>query len=297
MKTDKKRSEILSMFKALDELQPQQAQQVTSDYDVGFKAAYAINRTADHLDGPMKPLRKAEQAYQVKLQDLQSKLKDAKDPKKKKGPDPDKIKKEIEELHKTFDKDREDLLEELEKDVIIHQVDLSVVSSKCRVPAWWVWDSLRDLWTCEEAKDATYKLTLGDALDVRRAVSIYLFAPFPWYIEAQRQADPDSKLTAEDRFPVDVGWAFAAKLFWNAESIRRVALPYTDEVEEKRKLIDADGKESITQEAFTEWLDAKLEEVIEVPGLRPIKLDEFPTDKGTPVGAVMNGLMPIIEGE
>lgn len=304
MTKDMKRMDVLSMFRAADELQPQEAQQVLSDYDMGTKAAYSVNWTAEKLDQIIKPLRKAEKVYQVKLQDLQSKLKEEKKETKRKA-----LKKEIQEHKDTFRKDQEELLEEVEKDVRIRQVDLSEVSSKCRVPAWWVWDDLRDLWTCEEAEDATYSISIGDALEVRRAVSIYLFAPPLWMLHQQKKEGEE--VDPEKRFPVNIGWGFASKLFWNAESIRRALEPYSDELEAKKKLLpdpsekhpkksDKEPKEprqTITQEELEAWIDQKLEETIEVKGLRSIKLDEFPEDLGTPVGAVMKGLMPIIESD
>jgi len=298
------RLEVLSMYQALDELQPQNAQQVISDYDLGTKAAYAVNVTADSFDSVVKPLRKAEQAYMVKLQGLQDKLKS----KETKEAEKAKLRREVKELQETFQKDREELLEETEKDVKIHQVDLAKFSPSCRVPAFWVLDTLRDMLLCEAADDATYSISIGDALEVRRAISLYLYAPSLGQLHQAKKADEE--VDPEKRFPVNVGWEFGSKLFWNAESIRRAVEPFSDELEAKRKLLkDPPGKkgkktestepdkETITQEQLDAWVDQKLEEVIEVKGLRSIKLEEFPEDLGTPVGAVFKGLLPIIESE
>lgn len=312
--------EIASMYRAIDELQPQNAQQVLSDYDLGTKAAYAINRTADLIEGWIKPLRKAEQQYQVKLQkltpdteELEKQVRQEKDPDKKSAlrlkirdtreAALAKHEKEIKELQESFEKDRQDILDEEVADVQVHSLDLASISDKCRPFAWWVFDALKDMWTYPEADQHTYTLSLDDALKVHRGVQVYLSAPPSWALDEKSQ---------DKRFPVDIGWPFARKLYWNALSIQKAIEPFLDEQDAKIKMIEeedsgrkgkkskksedpGDTKETITREQFEAWQDEQLAKTLEIKGVQAIKMSEFPEGKGTPSGAVIRNLSPILE--
>lgn len=284
--------DAVAMYRAIDELQPQGESRVNSDYDMGIKAAYSLNRTADYLDIPLKPLRALEEAYQKEIAELQQQLSELSGRKK------EQVRKKIKTTQDSFEKDRLSILQQKE-DITLHKLDLSNVSGKTRTPAFWVLDNLRDIWECEDAKDATYKMKIGDALGVRRAVQLYLYAPAPWEIDSIKQNNPDQEISANIRFPNNCGWDLASKLFWNAECIRKQVEPFVTEQENKKQELEKLNKNGEIPKAkveeFERWVDEKLEEVIDFTGVRSISLDEFDDDLATPSGGVTGGLMPLLE--
>ena len=110
--------DAVAMYRAIDELQPQGESRVNSDYDMGIKAAYSLNRTADYLDIPLKPLRGLEEAYQKEIAELQQQLSDLSGRKK------EQVRKKIKTTQDSFEKDRLSILQQ-EEDITLHKLDLS----------------------------------------------------------------------------------------------------------------------------------------------------------------------------
>ena len=279
------------MYRAIGELQPKSQSIINSDYDMGLKAAYSFNRTSDYLDVPLEPLRKLEEEFGKQIQALASGVQDGTKEEKEEAQE------KADKLQESFNKDRNDLLQ-LEEEVQVHTIDLADISEKTKTPAFWILDALRDCFTNKVTGTSKVKITIKEALEVVKAVRLYLAAPTPWEIENARAQNPDAELSDDLKYPNDCGWPLASKLFWLTQVIQNELKDFMAEYDKKIEDLGKikDKKKSLSQtEEFELWASKKLEEVVEFEGVDTITLSDFPNDLATPSGAVIGGLMPILE--
>lgn len=279
------------MYRAIGELQPKSQSIINSDYDMGLKAAYSFNRTSDYLDVPLEPLRKLEEEFGKEIQALASGVQDGTKEEKEEAQE------KADKLQESFNKDRNDLLQ-LEEEVQVHTIDLADISEKTKTPAFWILDALRDCFTNKVTGTSKVKITIKEALEVVKAVRLYLAAPTPWEIQNARAQNPDVEISDDLKYPNDCGWPLASKLFWLTQVIQNELKDFMDEYDKKIKDLGKikDKKKSLSQtEEFELWASKKLEEVVEFEGVDTITLSDFPNDLATPSGAVIGGLMPILE--
>lgn len=279
------------MYRAIGELQPKSQSIINSDYDMGLKAAYSFNRTSDYLDVPLEPLRKLEEKFGKEIQALASGVQDGTKEEKEKAQE------KANKLQESFNKDRNDLLQ-LEEEVQVHTIDLADISEKTKTPAFWILDALRDCFTNKVTGTSKVKITIKEALEVVKAVRLYLAAPTPWEIENARAQNPDAEISDDLKYPNDCGWPLASKLFWLTQVIQNELKDFMAEYDKKIEDLGKikDKKKSLSQtEEFELWASKKLEEVVEFEGVDTITLSDFPNDLATPSGAVIGGLMPILE--
>lgn len=279
------------MYRAIGELQPKSQSIINSDYDMGLKAAYSFNRTSDYLDVPLEPLRKLEEEFGKEIQALASGVQDGTKEEKEEAQE------KANKLQESFNKDRNDLLQ-LEEEVQVHTIDLADISEKTKTPAFWILDALRDCFTNKVTGTSKVKITIKEALEVVKAVRLYLAAPTPWEIENARAQNPDAEISDDLKYPNDCGWPLASKLFWLTQVIQNELKDFMAEYDKKIEDLGKikDKKKSLSQtEEFELWASKKLEEVVEFEGVDTITLSDFPNDLATPSGAVIGGLMPILE--
>lgn len=279
------------MYRAIGELQPKSQSIINSDYDMGLKAAYSFNRTSDYLDVPLEPLRKLEEEFGKEIQALASGVQDGTKEEKEEAQE------KADKLQESFNKDRNDLLQ-LEEEVQVHTIDLADISEKTKTPAFWILDALRDCFTNKVTGTSKVKITIKEALEVVKAVRLYLAAPTPWEIENARAQNPDAEISDDLKYPNDCGWPLASKLFWLTQVIQNELKDFMAEYDKKIEDLGKikDKKKSLSQtEEFELWASKKLEEVVEFEGVDTITLSDFPNDLATPSGAVIGGLMPILE--
>lgn len=279
------------MYRAIGELQPKSQSIINSDYDMGLKAAYSFNRTSDYLDVPLEPLRKLEEKFGKEIQALASGVQDGTKEEKEEAQE------KADKLQESFNKDRNDLLQ-LEEEVQVHTIDLADISEKTKTPAFWILDALRDCFTNKVTGTSKVKITIKEALEVVKAVRLYLAAPTPWEIENARAQNPDAEISDDLKYPNDCGWPLASKLFWLTQVIQNELKDFMAEYDKKIEDLGKikDKKKSLSQtEEFELWASKKLEEVVEFEGVDTITLSDFPNDLATPSGAVIGGLMPILE--
>lgn len=279
------------MYRAIGELQPKSQSIINSDYDMGLKAAYSFNRTSDYLDVPLEPLRKLEEEFGKEIQALASGVQDGTKEEKEEAQE------KANKLQESFNKDRNDLLQ-LEEEVQVHTIDLADISEKTKTPAFWILDALRDCFTNKVTGTSKVKITIKEAPEVVKAVRLYLAAPTPWEIENARAQNPDAEISDDLKYPNDCGWPLASKLFWLTQVIQNELKDFMAEYDKKIEDLGKikDKKKSLSQtEEFELWASKKLEEVVEFEGVDTITLSDFPNDLATPSGAVIGGLMPILE--
>lgn len=279
------------MYRAIGELQPKSQSIINSDYDMGLKAAYSFNRTSDYLDVPLEPLRKLEEEFGKEIQALASGVQDGTKEEKEEAQE------KADKLQESFNKDRNDLLQ-LEEEVQVHTIDLADISEKTKTPAFWILDALRDCFTNKVTGTSKVKITIKEAPEVVKAVRLYLAAPTPWEIENARAQNPDAEISDDLKYPNDCGWPLASKLFWLTQVIQNELKDFMAEYDKKIEDLGKikDKKKSLSQtEEFELWASKKLEEVVEFEGVDTITLSDFPNDLATPSGAVIGGLMPILE--
>lgn len=279
------------MYRAIGELQPKSQSIINSDYDMGLKAAYSFNRTSDYLDVPLEPLRKLEEEFGKEIQALASGVQDGTKEEKEEAQE------KADKLQESFNKDRNDLLQ-LEEEVQVHTIDLADISEKTKTPAFWILDALRDCFTNKVTGTSKVKITIKEALEVVKAVRLYLAAPTPWEIANARAQNPDAEISDDLKYPNDCGWPLASKLFWLTQVIQNELKDFMAEYDKKIEDLGKikDKKKSLSQtEEFELWASKKLEEVVEFEGVDTITLSDFPNDLATPSGAVIGGLMPILE--
>lgn len=279
------------MYRAIGELQPKSQSIINSDYDMGLKAAYSFNRTSDYLDVPLEPLRKLEEEFGKEIQALASGVQDGTKEEKEEAQE------KADKLQESFNKDRNDLLQ-LEEEVQVHTIDLADISEKTKTPAFWILDALRDCFTNKVTGTSKVKITIKEALEVVKAVRLYLAAPTPWEIQNARAQNPDAEISDDLKYPNDCGWPLASKLFWLTQVIQNELKDFMAEYDKKIEDLGKikDKKKSLSQtEEFELWASKKLEEVVEFEGVDTITLSDFPNDLATPSGAVIGGLMPILE--
>jgi len=290
-KVKKTIGDCVAMYRAIGELQPKSQSIINSDYDMGLKAAYSFNRTSDYLDVPLEPLRKLEEEFGKQIQALASGVQDGTKEEKEEAQE------KADKLQESFNKDRNDLLQ-LEEEVQVHTIDLADISEKTKTPAFWILDALRDCFTNKVTGTSKVKITIKEALEVVKAVRLYLAAPTPWEIENARAQNPDAELSDDLKYPNDCGWPLASKLFWLTQVIQNELKDFMAEYDKKIEDLGKikDKKKSLSQtEEFELWASKKLEEVVEFEGVDTITLSDFPNDLATPSGAVIGGLMPILE--
>ena len=290
-KVKKTIGDCVAMYRAIGELQPKSQSIINSDYDMGLKAAYSFNRTSDYLDVPLEPLRKLEEEFGKEIQALASGVQDGTKEEKEEAQE------KADKLQESFNKDRNDLLQ-LEEEVQVHTIDLADISEKTKTPAFWILDALRDCFTNKVTGTSKVKITIKEALEVVKAVRLYLAAPTPWEIANARAQNPDAEISDDLKYPNDCGWPLASKLFWLTQVIQNELKDFMDEYDKKIKDLGKikDKKKSLSQtEEFELWASKKLEEVVEFEGVDTITLSDFPNDLATPSGAVIGGLMPILE--
>ena len=279
------------MYRAIGELQPKSQSIINSDYDMGLKAAYSFNRTSDYLDVPLEPLRKLEEEFGKEIQALASGVQDGTTEEKEEAQE------KADKLQESFNKDRNDLLQ-LEEEVQVHTIDIADISDKTKTPAFWILDSLSDCFTNKVTGNSKVKITIKEALEVVKAVRLYLAAPTPWEIENAKAQNPNAKISDDLKYPNDCGWPLASKLFWLTQVIQNELKDFMAEYDKKIEDLGKikDKKKSLSQtEEFELWASKKLEEVVEFEGVDTITLSDFPNDLATPSGAVIGGLMPILE--
>jgi len=284
-------AECVAMHRAINELQPKSQSIINSDYDMGLKAAYSFNRTADYLETPLKPLQKLEEEFSKKIQELNQSVKDSTKEEREEA------QKQLDELQEKFSSDRNEILA-IEEEVDVHAIDLADISDKTRTPAYWILDAIRDCFTNKVTSTEVVKMTIKDALEVRKAVQLYLAAPTPWDIENAKSQNPKLDIPADAKYPNDCGWPLASKLFWNSEIIRKSLSEFMDEYDNKIDAIrstedKSEGKKKA--EEFDLWVSEKLEELVSFEGITTIGINDFPDDLATPSGAVIGGLMPILQ--
>ena len=290
-KVKKTIGDCVAMYRAIGELQPKSQSIINSDYDMGLKAAYSFNRTSDYLDVPLEPLRKLEEEFGKEIQALASGVQDGTKEEKEEAQE------KADKLQESFNKDRNDLLQ-LEEEVQVHTIDLADISDKTKTPAFWILDSLSDCFTNKVTGTSKVKITIKEALEVVKAVRLYLAAPTPWEIENARAQNPDAEISDDLKYPNDCGWPLASKLFWLTQVIQNELKDFMAEYDKKIEDLGKikDKKKSLSQtEEFELWASKKLEEVVEFEGVDTITLSDFPNDLATPSGAVIGGLMPILE--
>lgn len=290
-KVKKTIGDCVAMYRAIGELQPKSQSIINSDYDMGLKAAYSFNRTSDYLDVPLEPLRKLEEEFGKEIQALASGVQDGTKEEKEEAQE------KANKLQESFNKDRNDLLQ-LEEEVQVHTIDLADISEKTKTPAFWILDALRDCFTNKVTGTSKVKITIKEALEVVKAVRLYLAAPTPWEIENARAQNPDAEISDDLKYPNDCGWPLASKLFWLTQVIQNELKDFMAEYDKKIEDLGKikDKKKSLSQtEEFELWASKKLEEVVEFEGVDTITLSDFPNDLATPSGAVIGGLMPILE--
>lgn len=290
-KVKKTIGDCVAMYRAIGELQPKSQSIINSDYDMGLKAAYSFNRTSDYLDVPLEPLRKLEEEFGKEIQALASGVQDGTKEEKEEAQE------KADKLQESFNKDRNDLLQ-LEEEVQVHTIDLADISEKTKTPAFWILDALRDCFTNKVTGTSKVKITIKEALEVVKAVRLYLAAPTPWEIENARAQNPDAEISDDLKYPNDCGWPLASKLFWLTQVIQNELKDFMAEYDKKIEDLGKikDKKKSLSQtEEFELWASKKLEEVVEFEGVDTITLSDFPNDLATPSGAVIGGLMPILE--
>lgn len=290
-KVKKTIGDCVAMYRAIGELQPKSQSIINSDYDMGLKAAYSFNRTSDYLDVPLEPLRKLEEKFGKEIQALASGVQDGTKEEKEEAQE------KADKLQESFNKDRNDLLQ-LEEEVQVHTIDLADISEKTKTPAFWILDALRDCFTNKVTGTSKVKITIKEALEVVKAVRLYLAAPTPWEIQNARAQNPDAEISDDLKYPNDCGWPLASKLFWLTQVIQNELKDFMAEYDKKIEDLGKikDKKKSLSQtEEFELWASKKLEEVVEFEGVDTITLSDFPNDLATPSGAVIGGLMPILE--
>lgn len=290
-KVKKTIGDCVAMYRAIGELQPKSQSIINSDYDMGLKAAYSFNRTSDYLDVPLEPLRKLEEEFGKEIQALASGVQDGTKEEKEEAQE------KADKLQESFNKDRNDLLQ-LEEEVQVHTIDLADISEKTKTPAFWILDALRDCFTNKVTGTSKVKITIKEALEVVKAVRLYLAAPTPWEIQNARAQNPDAEISDDLKYPNDCGWPLASKLFWLTQVIQNELKDFMAEYDKKIEDLGKikDKKKSLSQtEEFELWASKKLEEVVEFEGVDTITLSDFPNDLATPSGAVIGGLMPILE--